>query len=142
MVARRKAAAGAPAFNFRNFESMNQRVKLFEIALIATAAMLASGCAPTLGQAPAVVGARAEPLGVVRHAQALPAEGAAGPTTGRVLFRDDILASAPLAVLGDAVYAEVNSNWLPSFHDYFCATLYGDGILKWEIGRASCRDRV
>ena len=115
---------------------MNQRVKLFEIALIATAAMLASGCAPTLGQAPAVVGARAEPLGVVRHDQALPAEGAAGPTTGRVLSRNDILASAPLAVLGDAVYAEVNSNWLPSFHDYFCTTLYGDGILEWDARSA------
>ena len=71
------------------------------------------------------------------HDQAVFPEDPAIPTTGRVLSRAEVRAMDPRAVLGDSVYAEVNSNWLPSFHDYFCTTLYGDGILEWDARSAS-----
>ena len=72
------------------------------------------------------------------HDQAVFPEDPAIPTTGRVLSRAEVRAMDPRAVLGDSVYAEVNSKWLAGFYDDFRTELYHNGILKWDA-RFTCR---
>lgn len=58
--------------------------------------------------------------------------------TGRILDRVAIVHSLPKAQFGDAVYAEVNSEWLKNFYQTYRAELSRMGVVKWS-NRYDCR---
>ncbi len=59
-------------------------------------------------------------------------------STGKVMNPRDVLQEAPGALLGDKVYAEVNSASLPKLYDEFRSELFKRGILKRD-DRYTCK---
>lgn len=52
--------------------------------------------------------------------------------TGRILTNDELRGAVPGAILGEAVYAEVNSEWLPHWYGTFRAQLFKIGLTRWD----------
>lgn len=52
--------------------------------------------------------------------------------TGKTLSAVDMLAFTVNAPLGDVSYSEVNSAWLASYYESFRASLFREGIVKWD----------
>jgi len=97
-----------------------------------------SGCAVTAVERPRFAAASLGGGAQLRYSAGIASTAGAEAVTGRVLSRAEVATLAPHAVLGDAAYAEVNSNWLPRFYEQFREELYGNGILKWDA-RFTCR---
>lgn len=58
--------------------------------------------------------------------------------TGKILNRLDIARQMPIAQMGDANYAQVNSAWLHQFYQDYRNELSRIGIIKWDA-RFNCR---
>lgn len=53
-------------------------------------------------------------------------------TTGRVFTRAEMQRQTATLYFGDQAYAEVNSAWLPKFHEEFRRELHRLGIVRWN----------
>lgn len=53
-------------------------------------------------------------------------------TTGRIMNRFDVQSRVPGAVIGDLMYAEVNSAWLHQWYDTFRRELFRLGVTRWD----------
>ncbi len=53
-------------------------------------------------------------------------------TTGRVFTRAEMQRQTATNYFGDQAYAEVNSAWLPKFHEEFRRELHRLGIVRWN----------
>jgi|GEM_PF-2073154 hypothetical protein len=53
-------------------------------------------------------------------------------TTGRVFTRAEMQRETATFYFGDQAYAEVNSAWLPEFHEEFRRELHRLGIVRWN----------
>lgn len=54
------------------------------------------------------------------------------PSTGRILTDHQMRLAAPGAILGESVYAEVNSRWLPHWYAMFRTQLFRIGLTRWD----------
>lgn len=54
------------------------------------------------------------------------------PTTGRILTDRELRGAVPGAILGEAVYAEVNSRWLPHWYRTYRQQLFKIGLVRWD----------
>lgn len=54
------------------------------------------------------------------------------PMTGRIFSDRELRGTMPGAILGEAVYAEVNSEWLPQWYGTFRAQLFKIGLTRWD----------
>ena len=52
--------------------------------------------------------------------------------TGKTLSAVDMLAFTVNAPLGDISYSEVNSAWLAGYYESFRASLFREGVVKWD----------
>jgi hypothetical protein len=58
--------------------------------------------------------------------------GAVPPTTGRILSDRELRGTVPGAILGESVYAEVNSRWLPHWYRTYRQQLFKIGLVRWD----------
>lgn len=58
--------------------------------------------------------------------------GAVLPTTGRILSDRELRGAVPGAILGESVYAEVNSEWLPHWYRTYRQQLFKIGLVRWD----------
>ncbi|HYC70072.1 MAG TPA: hypothetical protein VEB66_02635 [Opitutaceae bacterium] len=54
------------------------------------------------------------------------------PTTGRILTDRELRGAVPGAILGERVYAEVNSAWLPRWYRTYREQLFKIGLTRWD----------
>jgi hypothetical protein len=55
------------------------------------------------------------------------------PSTGRVIFADDLQRMLPGLVVGNRLYAEVDSGWLRQWYARYRAELHHLGIVRWDM---------
>lgn len=61
-----------------------------------------------------------------------PGKARVSPMTGRILTNQELRGTVPGVILGEALYAEVNSEWLPHWYGTFRAQLFRIGLTRWD----------